>query len=79
MKQENLLPCHKTTNKLKNIYIEKKNFKMSNKCRETNIKNRFYYFFDDMIKIKNLEPDKIKNDKKSHNHLLHWIRDDQRP
>ena len=29
---------------------------MSNKFKETDIKNRIYYFFDDMVNITNLEP-----------------------
>ena len=30
--------------------------------KEIDIKNRMYYFFDDMINIKNLDPNKIKKD-----------------
>ena len=33
-----------------------------NSVRETDIKNRTYYFFNDMINIKNLDPNKIKID-----------------
>ena len=32
---------------------------MSNKFKEIDIKNRIYYFFDDMINIKNLDRNKI--------------------
>ena len=33
---------------------------MCNKFKDINIKNRTYYFFDDMINIKNLDPNKSK-------------------
>ena len=33
--------------------------------KEINIKNRTYYFFDDMINIENFNPDFLKIDKKS--------------
>ena len=33
--------------------------------KQINIKNRTYYFFKDMINIKNLDPSLIKIDKKS--------------
>ena len=33
--------------------------------KQINIKNRTYYFFNDMINIKNLDPSLIKIDKKS--------------
>ena len=33
---------------------------MCNKFKDINIKNRTYYFFDDMINIKNLDPNKNK-------------------
>ena len=38
---------------------------MSNKFKEIDIKNRQYYFFDDMINIKNLNPNKIDIDEKT--------------
>ena len=41
--------------------------------KETNIKNRTYYFFDDMINIKNFNPDLRKIDKKSHKTLVFII------
>ena len=34
---------------------------MSKKFKEIDIKNRTYYFFDDMINIKYLDVNKIKN------------------
>ena len=34
--------------------------------KELNIKNRTYYFFDDMIDIKNFHSNLLKIDKKSH-------------
>ena len=46
---------------------------MSKKFKEINMKNRTYYFFDDMIKIKNLDPNKTKIDKKSHKKFIYYI------
>ena len=37
--------------------------------KEINIKNRAYYFFDDMINIENFNPDLRKIDKKSNNNI----------
>ena len=37
---------------------------------EMNIKTRTYYFFDDIINIKNLDPNNIKIDEKSYKNLL---------
>ena len=37
---------------------------MSNKLKEIDINNCTYYFFDDMINIKNLDPNKIKTNEK---------------
>ena len=34
--------------------------------REMDIKNRTYYFFDDMINIRSLDPNKIKIDENSY-------------
>ena len=42
---------------------------MSNKSKETDIKNRTYYFFDDMINTENLDPNKIKIDEKSYKNI----------
>ena len=36
---------------------------MSNKIREIDLKNNTYYFFDNFINIKYLDPRKIKIDK----------------
>ena len=35
-----------------------------------NIKNRTYYFFNDIISIKDLDPNNIKIDKKSYKNIL---------
>ena len=43
---------------------------MSNKFKEIDIKNRTYYFFNDMISLKNLEANKIELDKKSYQNIL---------
>ena len=37
--------------------------------KEINIKNRAYYFFDDMINIENFNPDLLKIDKKSYKNI----------
>ena len=38
---------------------------MSNKFKDIGIKSCTYYFFDDIINIKNLDSNKIKVDEKS--------------
>ena len=37
--------------------------------KETNIKNRTYYFFDDMINIKDCDPNLLKIDKKQYKNI----------
>ena len=50
------------------------NLKISNKFTEIDIKNCTYYFLHDMINIKNLNPNKIKINKKSYkNTLIYYI------
>ena len=44
--------------------------------KQINIKNRTYYFFHDMVNIKNFDPSLIKIDKKiiqKHWYLSYWI------
>ena len=43
---------------------------MSNKFKDIDIKNHTYYFFDDIINIKNFDPNKIKIDEKSYKTIL---------
>ena len=43
---------------------------MSNKVKDTDIKNRTQYFFNDIINIKSFDPDKIKIDEKSYKNIL---------
>ena len=43
---------------------------MMNSVKEIKVKNRTYYSFDDMIIIKNLDPNKIKIDGKSYGVIL---------
>ena len=43
---------------------------MGNKLKEIDTKNCTYYFFDDMINTKNLDPYKIKIDENSDKALL---------
>ena len=38
---------------------------MSYKIKDIDIKNRTYYFFDDIINIKSFDPNNIKIDEKS--------------
>ena len=43
--------------------------------KEKNIKNRRYYHFDDLIKIKDFNPDLLKMDKKSYKNIdIYYIR-----
>ena len=43
---------------------------MSNKVKDINIKNRTYYFFDDIINIENFNLNNIKIDEKSYKNIL---------
>ena len=43
---------------------------MSNLTKDVNIRNHTYYFFDDIINIKNFDPNNIKIDKKSYKIFL---------
>ena len=43
---------------------------MSNKVNEIDIKNQTYYIFNDIIKIKNFDPNNIKIDEKSYTNVL---------
>ena len=43
---------------------------MSNKFKDIDIKNYTYHFFDDIIIIKNFDPNKIKIDEMSHKNIL---------
>ena len=43
---------------------------MSNKLKDINIKNHTYYFFDDIINIKNFDSNNIKSNKKSYKNIL---------
>ena len=43
--------------------------------KQLNIKNRTYYFYDDLINIKNFNPKLLKLDKKSFNDILCIILD----
>ena len=47
---------------------------MSNKVKDLDIKNYVYYFFDDVINIKNIDPNRINTDEKScKNILIHYV------
>ena len=43
---------------------------MSNKIKDINIKNRTYYFFNEIIGIENFDPDNLKIDKKLYKDIL---------
>ena len=43
---------------------------MSNKVKDINIKDRTYYFFNDISNIKNFDPDNIKIDEKSYKKFI---------
>ena len=43
---------------------------MSNKAKDISIKNHTYYFFDDIINIKNFNPNNVKIDEKSYKNIL---------
>ena len=62
-KQEHLIPFYDTSNKTQIIEI-------NSKFKDIGIKTGIYYFFDDMINIKNLDPVKIRIDEKSYKHIL---------
>ena len=47
---------------------------MNNKVKSLGIKSRTYYFFDDIINIKNFNPNNIKIDEKSYqNTFIYYI------
>ena len=52
------------------FYINKCIIKMSNKVEDMVIKNRTYYFFNDIVNIKNFDPKNIKIDEKSYKNIL---------
>ena len=43
---------------------------MSNSFKDIHIKNRTYYFFNDMTNMKTLDPNKIKINKKSYKNIV---------
>ena len=43
-----------------------------NGIKEINIKNRTYYFFNDIINVKSLDPNKIKIDENSYKNILKY-------
>ena len=43
---------------------------MSNNVKDINIKNHTYYFFDDIINIKDFDPNNIKIDEKLYKNIL---------
>ena len=43
---------------------------MSNKIKNISIKHHTYYFFNDIISIKNFDPNNIKIDEKSYKNVL---------
>ena len=45
---------------------------MSNKLKDIGTKNHPYYFFENIINIKNFDPNNIKTDEKSYKDTLIW-------
>ena len=43
---------------------------MSNNVKDINIKNHTYYFFDDIINIKDFDPNNTKINQKSYKNIL---------
>ena len=43
---------------------------MSNKNKDKSIKNHTFYFFDDIINVKNFDPNNIKIDENSYKNIL---------
>ena len=43
---------------------------MGHKFKDINIENHTYFFFNDMINIKNLDPNKVTIDKKLYKNIL---------
>ena len=43
---------------------------MSNKVKDLDVKNRTYCFFDDIINVKNFDPNNIKTDEKSRKNIF---------
>ena len=43
---------------------------MSNKVKDTDTKSSTYYFFNEIINIKNFDPNNIKTDEKSYKNIL---------
>ena len=43
---------------------------MSNKVKDINVNDHIYYFFNDVINIKNFDPNNIKIDEKTYKNIL---------
>ena len=43
---------------------------MSNNVKDIDIKNRTYYFFNDIVNIQNFNPSNIKIDEKTYKNIL---------
>ena len=69
LKQKHLFPFHDTNNELKQVLYWQYRSKMSNKIKDVSIKNNTYYFFNDIINIKNFDPNNIKIDEKSYKNI----------
>ena len=63
--KKHLLPFQVTNNELKEIMYCNINQKMSYKVEHIVMKNHTNYFLDDIINIKNFDPNNIKTNKKS--------------
>ena len=43
---------------------------MSNKVKDINVNDHIYYFFNDVINIKNFDPNNIKIDEKTYKNIV---------
>ena len=68
-KQNHLLPFHFKNSKLKEIIYQKWVIK-DIYIKDIDIKNRIYYFFDDIVNVKIFGSNNIKIDEKSYKNIL---------
>ena len=58
------------TQNLKKVYINNKNLKISYIVKDIDIKNRSYYFSNDIINTENFDRNNIKIDETSYKNIL---------
>ena len=67
-KQKHLILFHDSKLKINQYWYYK--LKMTNKVKDINIKNRIYYFFNDIIDIEHFDLNNIEIDKKSNKSIF---------